>query len=150
MSFGGMRPVTMETRVEEILEQLLWLEAGLVRPQYVKSDVNELLAKSGLTPEEQRVMKRKFRKAWRKLARVTPKHFVQRMRDDNDPKNSPVTRKHIFKKQSRLVRWTVQPGAAPRQQTSEERKRLVCIHFASRARKLVDQFTGQLTAHETV
>jgi len=54
--------------VEKILMQNVYLTAGVVPIDSVYADVNKAL--QGLSPAEQRKMKRKFRKMWRKLARA--------------------------------------------------------------------------------
>lgn len=65
--------------VNKLLMSTMWLTLGIAPLEKTQLDVNRMLA--SLPPEEARVMRRKFRKLWRRYAKLdmkTAKRAVQR------------------------------------------------------------------------
>ncbi len=140
VSFTGMTPQQSSGRaIEQIVSSMLYHELGIVPLESLKSDVNELMKRAGMSETEQRVARRKFRKLWRKLARITPRHF-RRYRASGAPAGRPKSVRHALR--------MLAPGYPSVGLTSEERKRIVAREVAIRAAELRQRFDRSLRAHE--
>jgi len=128
--------------VLDMLEYMVWLDSGLIPMRNWKAPLRPTF--DLLDPKEARQMKRRFRKAWRKLAKVRPQDFEQRMRTDNNPNDPYVLRsKHRHRRRGGM--HSVCVGSEPKRAIGSERKRLVMKAAREKAYELHEHFERTLS-----
>jgi len=146
-----MKTKMVNPEIERLLEEQVYLSKGIVPMGYIpdRERILELMAR--LSPDEQRKMKRKFRKAWRHAAQLTPRQ-VRKYRVSGGPhvRKRILTRslKRMFGKLDLAVGHN--PNALPKSRrgiVSRTRKLIVHMAVTSQVGILVKKFKASLSEH---